>query len=169
MGFLTLLPHMCAHIYVSNPRSLHTSMCIDLASREGKDISAQNFPTTAGIVLWLGHPKGVSGRSCLRRNQISSHLHCLVMGFKQTTHGFIWPGFVTGRRKLTGILSIEGPESEICDVNNLQDMAEIQMRFLPATLCSSSTCSTNSSLGSQFQVFSKKDALNSDQAVTSSY
>lgn len=63
-----------------------------------------------------------------------------------------------------------GPEAEICGVvNNLEDMAELQIRFLPATLCSSSACTTNSSSGSQFQVFSKKDALNSDQAVTSSY
>lgn len=92
------------------------------------------------------------------------------MGFKETTRGFIWPGFVTGTRKLTGILSVGGPESEICDVvSSSEDMADIQMRFLPATPRSSSSYSTNSSLGSQFQVFSKKDALNSDQAVTSSY
>lgn len=63
-----------------------------------------------------------------------------------------------------------GPGSEICDVaNNLEGMAEIQLRFLPATLWSSSTCSTNSSLASQFQVFSKKDAFSLDEAVTSSY
>lgn len=93
-----------------------------------------------------------------------SYMHCLAMGFKRATRDFIWPVFVIGTRKLTGILSMGGPESEICDVViNLEDMAEIQMRFLPATLCSSSACSTNSSLGSQFQVFSKKDALNLDQ------
>jgi len=60
------------------------------------------------------------------------------MGFKQTIHGFIWPGFVTGTGKLTGILLMGGPESETCDAgNNSEDMADTQMRFLPATLCSS--------------------------------
>lgn len=64
-----------------------------------------------------------------------------------------------------------GPESQISDVANmmLEDVAEIQMRFLPATLYSISTCSANSFFGSQFQVFSKNDALDLDQAVTSSY
>lgn len=81
-------------------------------------------------------------------------------------YGFIWPGFAIGTWKLTGILLIGDPESKICDVaNNPVDMAEIQMKFLPEAVCSSSSCSTNSFSGSQFQAFSKKDALNSDQEL----